>query len=69
MTFLYGIALRLVLLLYIYYLSRNVLPGWISVLAVYLYDYSSGATTYSPAGINLTVVGVVETSLLIAGIV
>ena len=69
MIILYGIAILPVLLVYIYYLSRSVLLGWISLLVVYLYDYSLGATTYSPAGINLTLVDVVEISLLIAGII
>jgi uncharacterized membrane protein len=69
MIILYGIAILPVLFVYIYYLSRNVLLGWVSLLAVYLYDYSLGATAYSPAGINLTIVDIVEISLLIAGII
>jgi hypothetical protein len=69
MIILYGIAILPVLFVYIYYLSRSVLFGWISILAVYLYDYSFSAATYSPAGVNLTFVDIVEMSLLIAGII
>ena len=69
MIILYAIAILPVLFVYIYYLSRNVLLGWISLLTVFLYDYSFGATAYSPAGFNFSVVDVVEISLLVAGII
>ena len=64
-----GIAIFPLLLVYIYYLSRSVFFGWISLLAVLLYDYSFGANVHNVAGLNLTVVDVVEISLLIAGII
>jgi HAMP domain-containing protein len=69
MIILYAIAILPVLFVYIYYVSRSVLLGWVSLLVVLLYDYSLGATVYSPGGVNLSIVDIVEMSLLVAGII
>jgi hypothetical protein len=68
MILLVGIAIFPLLLVYIYCLSRSVLFGWISLLAVLFYDFSFGATIYVIGGLNITVVDIVEICLLVAGI-
>jgi len=67
MILLLGIAVVPLLVLYIFALSRSVLLGWISLLAVMLYDYTFGANVYGGVGINITLVDIVEICLLVAG--
>jgi hypothetical protein len=64
-----GIAIFPVLLVYIYFLSRNVLFGWISLLTIYFVEFSFGITQYNVAGINLDVVDIVQICLLLAGVI
>jgi O-antigen ligase len=69
MSIFIAIAVLPVGLAYIYYLSRSVLLGWISLLTVYLYDFSFGADVFTAGGLNLTVVEIVQLCLLFAGII
>jgi hypothetical protein len=64
-----GIAILPPLLAYIYFLSRSVLLGWISILAVLFCDYTFGLDTYNAAGLHLNVVDIVQICLLFAGII
>lgn len=69
MILLIAVAIFPLLLVYIYFLSRSVFFGWISLLAVLFYDFSFGVTQYNFAGINLDVVDVVQICLLFAGFI
>jgi len=69
MTLLLAIAILPVWVVYVYFLSRSVLLGWISLLAVLLYYYTVVANPFTVGGLHLDVVDIVDLSLLAAGIV
>jgi hypothetical protein len=69
MILLYGIAFLPLLGLYIYYLSRSVLLGWISLLALQLYIHTLGINQFNLGPLHVDVLDVLELCLLTAGII
>jgi hypothetical protein len=69
MILLVAVAIFPLLLVYIYFLSRNVFFGWISILTALFVEFSFGVNQYNVAGINLDVVDVVQICLLFAGFI
>ncbi len=69
MSILLGIAVLPAALAFIYCLSRSVLLGWISILALFFYNFSFGLEFFNAGGLNLTLIDVVQVCLLFAGII
>jgi hypothetical protein len=56
-------------LLYVFLLSRNTFLGWLSILAVQLYEFSFGISQVVVGSIHLDAVDVVSMGLLFAGVI
>jgi hypothetical protein len=69
MILLYGFAILPVLFVYIYYLSRSVLLGWISLLGLQLYIHTFGIDAFAVGPLHINALDVLELCLLAAGII
>jgi O-antigen ligase len=69
MILLYGLAFLPLLGLYIYYLSRSVLLGWISLLGLQLYIHTFGIDPFDIGPLHIDVFDILELCLLAAGII
>jgi hypothetical protein len=69
MSILLGIAVLPAALAFIYCLSRSVLLGWISILALFFYNFSFGLEFFNAGGLTLTLIDVIQVCLLFAGII
>ena len=69
MILLYGIAFLPLIGLCIYYLSRSVLLGWISLLALQLYIHTFGIDQFNVGRLHIDVLDLLEFCLLAAGII
>ncbi len=55
--------------IYVYFISRSTYLGWLSILAVQLYEFSFGIRAAVLGGIHLDPVDIVSFGLLIAGVI